>query len=215
MLFEDSWNYRFHRLNWGILGSISIIIGAFYAFIIGFYSKDGEEFLVLILIPSGIAILFGLFLFFLRTEYHKFRIFENGISFTVPLNNPFLPFNQIDFITKADHEGIQIYRKAPNNYPISITSAASNSRAADRIGDWSRFMETLEKSIRQISDEQNEEKFIRSHKKVQWSKEALDALEKRLDWGWTKSNVVRGINEDILKNGRNRVELSDVQRFLK
>lgn len=226
LLFEDSYNSKSHLIWYTWLGILAISIGLFFIFLFilspvgidyftlfSFYSpaRDGLIYLSI----CFFSILFGIFLFRLRKEYHRFRLFEDGISFTVPVNNPFLPFNQIDFITKADYDRITIYRKSPGTIPLTISSSENQIGAHDVISDRARFLDTFGERLKRAHPDRSETSLIRDYKNVGWTSEALEALENRLRWGLEGSEVARWTNEEILKSGRDRVDLSDIHKFLK
>jgi hypothetical protein len=221
LLFEDAYEYKSNRVAYILIGSLAIFLGVIFLTLVissngwklatFFDVLDFDIFIGMLFI----SMVFGLFLFYMSTKYHKFRIFENGISFTVPLNNPFLSFDDIDFITKADYERITIYRKSPNDSHLTVSSAESRQSANDHVRDWSRFVETLETRLMQTHQDRIEINLIRDYKNVGWAREALKALEDRLRWGLDSSAVARWTNERVLKEGRYKVELSDIQEFLK
>ena len=214
-LFEDRWNCQFHRQLYAILGCTSLFIGGFIAF------------LFLVVIPFGggyrgrrqflsvILIMFGVFLLSLRTIYHPIRILKDGLSFTVPVQHHFLPFDQVDFITKADLERVNIYRKAPGDVPLSIASVASGIKADDRIRDWSRFYNTLKACLMSAQPDKSESYLVRDYQEVEWAPEALGVLENRRGLKWDQSRVARWTNEEVLKQDRRLVELADIQGYLK
>ena len=62
--------------------------------------------------------------------------------------------------------------------------------------------------------DENELRLVRDFLNVEWSEDAKMELNAKTS-RWLRSESTMAINESAFKEGRNRVELSDVQRFLK
>ena len=161
VLFEDDYHYRFHRFAWAAIGSVGIFLGIILGIVFWISSGDVQS------LQNGFAmsiffILLGIFIIFLRRLYHKFRIYENGISFTEPWKEPFLSFDQINYIIKDGHDSIIIRRKAPNeNNPLFLSSGDFRPPTHNLVGNWSQFLETLEIQLKQTHPKQNEAGLIR------------------------------------------------------
>jgi len=220
-LFEDDWNCRDNQRGLVAIGSSIITMGVLTGTIFGFWTRGAGGALCYLLIIFIVSTGLGAFILSQWGMYRPFRIMEDGISFTKPSSQPFLPFDQIDFIITADNEIVHVYTMAFDDHPITIASTERNMpadpdiRYFERIGDWPRFYETFKACLTMAQPETRESYLIREYDEVEWTAEALDALDNRLGWGLEASNIARRINEEVLKQDRRLVELADIQGYLK
>jgi hypothetical protein len=162
LLFEDDYNYRFNRRAWALVGSVAISGGIFLGVFLWLSSDDIGHFPQDGLIICSAFIILGLFVILSRRTYHKFRIYENGISFTEPGKFPFMQFDQINYIIKDGPDFVIVRRKAPNeNHSLYIASRVSRSAAGEFIGNWTRFLEMFEIRLKQTHPDQDEAMLIR------------------------------------------------------
>ena len=150
VLFEDDYYYKSIRNAWGLWGCLllfgGIVLGLgiwLVSYDIGYISQPG-------LLTICVQIISGLFCIYVRRTFNKFRIYEDGISFTAHKNIPFLPFEQIDNIIKYGENVIIINIKPSHmNQSLKIGSKTYKPRVNDIVGNWAQFIELLEMRLKQ------------------------------------------------------------------
>jgi len=216
LLFEDEYKYRTTKGEFTFLGfllaAVALILMVFL--IIrpqDFHGGPG---------PTILFILFFLivaaFLFYGIKKLRRFRLYEEGIEFSnSKISDPdFMLFSDIDYIERKEEEWIFVYTKSDGRFPRVISAPGRGGKGSEQIEDWPTFYQRFVNQLRVTHKDENEFRLVRDFLKVEWSEDAKKELVAKKS-RWLRLESTNAINESVFKEGRNRVELSDVQKFLK
>jgi hypothetical protein len=209
LLFKDGFDRRGRSFTLFITGVISVVIGAGLLRSI-FFDPEGYPPGWILFGLTGLGL--GIFLLYQMKRFRNFKVYEDGMELT---SAEFVHFRNIEHIALEGPERITVYANLGDNFPLSISSVDTRAGTTEKIGDWQGFYTQFMDRVKATHKGEDMRKFIWDFQNVEWSEEARTALETNKSGKYLVSEARSKAVESVFKDGRNRVELADVQKYLK
>ena len=203
---------------WGMVDvqhrALDLMIGGFVGFpllLLGMYIT------LWFIIPAIAGVLIAAYATKLLFEsVWSFRVYEKGLR---PLRErlPFLPFADIDYL-RIQHGTLELVTKKKRMYILFFLDGPDKGLGPE---SRARLSQTIIEQMKKSHPEADPLWLVRDISGVEWSEEALREYQRHYQPSAREvdaskqTDIKSAISEEVLMQGRKRVELADVQRYLK
>jgi hypothetical protein len=196
-----------------IRAGVGYLIGSIILFILAVLIGIWDMFCLSIFFWSLGVILILFCMVALTTGPEQFKIYEKGIRFGNRAIK-FLYFYEIDKVeekrdSRTGKRYLEIGKKNGEMYTIGSSVLQTSNQYSS---DYDKTARIILKRFEEANVSQLQEERMRGLFEVQWSPSARKRLK---NFRFDKKSFMLKINEAVIKDGRDTVELSDIDRFIK